>query len=952
MKSSIIFFLLFLTASLSFGQSGTKIQGPALIEGFETTASAAGTTTLTKDSQTKQIITGVTTQTIVLPDATTLPLGRKFLIINKSTGSVTVQDASAGALATVVTTTQAEFHLRAAGSAAGTWDVLSSSGGGGGTWGSITGTLSNQTDLQSALDLKAPLANPSFTGTVDTELTGDRVLISGPTGALVASSTTPTTLGYLDVSSSLTTQLAAKAPLASPTFSGTVTTPVTASRALVTGASSELAASATTATQIGYLSTTTSDVQTQLDAKQARSTLTTKGDIYVATASATTARQGVGAAGETLLADPDTTNGVRYGTAVGTDNYLKANPSFEGNAVTGWTTYADSAATQPDASGGCTGGTPNTTFAINSSAPVLNGSYQGLATLNTGATRQGEGFSYAFSIPTKYSATPGVHQIEFDYAISGGTFVAGSESDRTSAGDSTFTVWIYDVTNSQLIQPSTYRLRSTVGDKFVANFQNNAASTSYRLCIHKGTSATVSGSNITVKFDDFRLFPAQYVYGTPITDWVSYTPTFTGFGTATSIKFISRRVGDSLQVQGTFSPGTSTATTAQVTLGYGGANANVTADSAKLQALGVVGSAAQSASSTTFFGISVLANGGNNYFNFGAQTSIVGASAAANGNALGAGSGGTITLTASVPISGWSSSSQVSDGYDGRDISFIARGTPTGTLNTGYNKVTFAAGTVQSDTVAGFSGGTYTIRSSGKYDISYNQRMDWATGVVNGDSGVAIYINGANVSEQFVKTGATGVLQAMPIVTLIGRQLNASDTVEFYSYNSNTTPTFNTGTISVARRQSPTTISATEVVAAFYNTSAGQTIATATDSVVNFGTLVDDTHNAVTTGAAWKFTCPVAGKYFVSTGVVYVTQFTTVGSTILIGVRKNSSLVFQKRRSPYATTGGPYYDVSVSGYVNCNAGDTIDVMLNQNDGGNRLLTTTALENFVSIYRIK
>ena len=30
-------------------------------------------------------------------------------------------------------------------------------GGGGGTWGSITGTLSNQTDLQSALDAKQPI---------------------------------------------------------------------------------------------------------------------------------------------------------------------------------------------------------------------------------------------------------------------------------------------------------------------------------------------------------------------------------------------------------------------------------------------------------------------------------------------------------------------------------------------------------------------------------------------------------------------------------------------------------------------------------------------------------------------------------------------------------------------------------------------------------------------------
>lgn len=36
---------------------------------------------------------------------------------------------------------------------------------GGGTWGSITGTLSDQTDLNTALGLKAPLASPAFTGT-------------------------------------------------------------------------------------------------------------------------------------------------------------------------------------------------------------------------------------------------------------------------------------------------------------------------------------------------------------------------------------------------------------------------------------------------------------------------------------------------------------------------------------------------------------------------------------------------------------------------------------------------------------------------------------------------------------------------------------------------------------------------------------------------------------------
>lgn len=91
------------------------------------------------------------------------------------------------------------------------------------------------------------------------------------------------------------------------TFNG-----LTASRALQTNASKQLESSATTTTELGYLSGVTSAVQTQLDAKQLRSTLTTKGDIYVATASDTVARQGVGTNGHVLTADSAQTNGIKY----------------------------------------------------------------------------------------------------------------------------------------------------------------------------------------------------------------------------------------------------------------------------------------------------------------------------------------------------------------------------------------------------------------------------------------------------------------------------------------------------------------------------------------------------------------------------------------------------------------------------------------------------------------
>lgn len=53
------------------------------------------------------------------------------------------------------------------GNGVGTWSALSYSfTGGSATWGTITGTLSAQTDLQGVLDSKAPLASPTFTGTV------------------------------------------------------------------------------------------------------------------------------------------------------------------------------------------------------------------------------------------------------------------------------------------------------------------------------------------------------------------------------------------------------------------------------------------------------------------------------------------------------------------------------------------------------------------------------------------------------------------------------------------------------------------------------------------------------------------------------------------------------------------------------------------------------------------
>jgi hypothetical protein len=88
------------------------------------TATAAGTTTLTAASAPIQVFTGTTTQTAVLPNATTLKKDRFFTIINNSTGSVTV-NLSGGTLAIVVVAgARATLRVTNISTSAGTWLIM------------------------------------------------------------------------------------------------------------------------------------------------------------------------------------------------------------------------------------------------------------------------------------------------------------------------------------------------------------------------------------------------------------------------------------------------------------------------------------------------------------------------------------------------------------------------------------------------------------------------------------------------------------------------------------------------------------------------------------------------------------------------------------------------------------------------------------------------------------
>jgi hypothetical protein len=141
------------------------------VNNLTTTATAAATTTLTVASSYMQQFTGTTTQTVVLPDATTLTVGHSFLITNRSTGIVTVNANGGGLVQTMAASSQVIVTVVTTGTAAGTWDAaysITNAGSGGGSVTSVSVVSVN-----------------GFAGTVDTATSTPAIRISTTVSGLL-----------------------------------------------------------------------------------------------------------------------------------------------------------------------------------------------------------------------------------------------------------------------------------------------------------------------------------------------------------------------------------------------------------------------------------------------------------------------------------------------------------------------------------------------------------------------------------------------------------------------------------------------------------------------------------------------------------------------------------------------------------------------------------------------
>lgn len=607
-------------------------------------------------------------------------------------------------------------------------------------------------------------------------------------------------------------------------------------------------------------------------------------------------------------------------------NYID-NFSFEsdpdGVQPVGWNRYLDPASASPSDGSGA-GAT--ITFLASITDPLRETKS---AIINKTGSAQGQGVSYDFTIDSADKAQ--VLRLSFDY------------SSSALYADDNLRAYFYDVTNAQLIEVVDRNISASAQGKYVGTFQTNSNSTSYRLILHVADSTS---NNWTMKIDNVIVGPQTLIKGAITTDWQSYTPTFTGFGTVppASIDFRYRRVGDSVQIQGKWTNGTVTATEARVSLPSG----LVTLSGIATAPAGNMASG--NITSDNFF---PLFQAGLSYLTFSRSNNGSFASASAstifNNSEVEA-------FNATVPIQGWSSNVVLSEDSGNRLIAQKAQGSTT-SITGGSNAVMVNPTSVY-DTTSSYntSTGQYTIPESGWYRASAAIKF---VATLATTSTVTIVIRLNSSTEIGVgRVFGNGASNSWVVTANTEFYATKGNTVEFLVSSSTTSITLSGGASgdnysAITKISSPQTLAGSETVAVRAVQSSGQSIA-------NTGVPVDlvwdsaktyDTHNAFVSSTG-IFTAPVSGKYRISAKCKSVGAAWTATNTIQMGIKKNAAVYSTLMDHSVQGTGTFEITFSGSDTVSLSKGDTLNVYIAQTrTGGSITLANNALQNFIDIERV-
>lgn len=579
----------------------------------------------------------------------------------------------------------------------------------------------------------------------------------------------------------------------------------------------------------------------------------------------------------------------------GGKNFIEGGDAESG--TTGFATYADAAGTRPVDG---TAGSPVVTWTTTTTASLEN--LNSFLYTKDAANRQGNGVSYAFTIDTMDRAK--VLNISFQYLVSSGTFVAG-----TSTTDSDVIVYIYDVTNAVLIEPSSFKLLSnstTITDKFSATFQTASNSSSYRLIFH---TASTSASAYTLKIDDIKTERSNYTYGTPITDWQSYTPTFTGFGTVATQSFVWRKLGSDIEVRGRFTAGTPTAVTAEVSLPSVTVATTYTTNRNS-------GAYYRSASTPTHGG-PTLSSSGDTTIKFSSPT--VYSNTASNSLAVDLGSnllgvGEEMSLSYTAPILGWGSSVQTADQTDTRIVDFTGYIAAAQAVTASTTDVPF---TSDKDTHGGWNGSQYTVRVPGDYTFTAN-----------------LYATATAVQSVVYKNGAAFAYLAYSPINQVGGgyvlvpNLKTGDTLSVRTAATQTIAADTALRIGISKISGPSTMAANDLIVASAFKSTNQSISNATPVVVTGYDAAAINTNGNFNSTTGVFTVESAGVYEVTANAHIA--FNATGYRFN-QINKNGA-VYQYGTFVNANSGDGTHVIATA-LIRCIAGDTISQSVYQSSGG-------------------
>lgn len=160
-----------------------------LFLGYTDTTSAGTTTAMTASSNYYQKISGTSTQTFTLPNATTLPLGAAYLFDNDSTGSVTVNDFGNTLVDTVTSGAIDYLFVEDNSTSAGVWGKYS--------WvpaaynfSTSTADFGSATVVSGSNQFLPSLYYRKNTATTLTSATGNQSIFGLTSGVTVAANTT------------------------------------------------------------------------------------------------------------------------------------------------------------------------------------------------------------------------------------------------------------------------------------------------------------------------------------------------------------------------------------------------------------------------------------------------------------------------------------------------------------------------------------------------------------------------------------------------------------------------------------------------------------------------------------------------------------------------------------------------------------------------------------------